>query len=213
MIEKDIRKALANYPTLKMNTKNGSIRVTGEIPLLHSDVGEYDRYSVLIRITKEYPYAFPRVIETSGKIPRIANRHVNKDLSLCLAVHPEEKLICRNGISFEFFLNKVLIPHLSRETYRTLEGNYPDGEYSHGLEGVWEYFFKFFDSIDKGVIVRELDGFLSKEALGRNDECYCGSKLKFKKCHDRIWSELSFFGHDYIDNINELFRKELNERN
>ena len=103
------------------------MRVKGEIPLVHPEKGEIDRYEVLIKFPQKFPQCFPNVVETSKKIPRTADRHINEDNTLCLAVHPEERAISKNGISFKFFLDKVLVPHLARETYKERKGVYPDG--------------------------------------------------------------------------------------
>jgi SEC-C motif len=195
----DIDLALKFYPELGRKESNRRIRVVGNIVLTHPETGEYDKYSVSIDFPNGYPKQFPKVIEESKKIPRIADRHVNKDNTLCLAIEPEEKLICRNGITFKFFLDKVLVPHLSRETYRRLSGKYEDGEYSHGVKGLWEFFRHRLKTTDKRAIVNELERMLQMSRWpGRNTPCFCGSKVKFKKCHLKKWGEVMVLGDDYI---------------
>lgn len=206
----DIELALNFYPELEIKESNGQIEVIGEIVLEHPGIGEYDRYSVSIFFPKGYPKVFPRVIEGSEKIPRIADRHVNRDNTLCLAVEPEEKLICRNGITFKYFLDKVLIPHLSRETYRQLSGKYEDGEYSHGIEGLWEFFFTRFETEDKEVVIIELERMLQKNRLPRrNSLCFCDSKIKFKKCHLKKWRDLTPLGDSYLGAILAILKNDL----
>lgn len=206
----DINLALKFYHKLERKESNGRIGVTGEIVLEHPEIGEYDRYSVSIFFPKGYPKAFPRVIEESEKIPRIADRHVNTDNTLCLAVDPEEKLICKNGITFKYFLDKVLVPHLSRETYRRLSGKYEDGEYSHGIEGLWEFFFTRLETKDKEVVVIELERMLQKNRPpGRNTLCFCGSKMKFKKCHLKKWRDLMPLGDSYLRDQLVILKNDL----
>ncbi len=195
---RDIDKALDTYPLLQRVEEDGYIRVNGEIALTHKDVGEYDRYSVSIRFPEAYPRCFPRVIETSEKIPRIPDRHVNDDSTLCLTVEPEERRIAKNGISFKFFLDKVLVPHLSRETHRSLSPEYEDGEYAHGAEGIWKYFEEILEISGKHGLLKELEVIVETKWPGRNDRCSCGSGKKFKKCHLSKWEEVISSGKDYL---------------
>ncbi len=62
----------------------------------------------------------------------------------------------------------------------------------------------FFYEIDR-IAYNSLDLFYTKtgyEKLGRNDLCFCGSKKKFKKCHEDIYDRLKSLLHDlkYIKN-------------
>lgn len=203
---KDIDSALVSYSDLRRVTEDGFIRVKGEIPLIHPEKGELDRYEVLIKFPRNYPKCFPKVIETSKKIPRKDFRHVNLDNTLCLAVEPEEQAIAKNGISFKFFLDKVLVPHLARETYRESKGKYPDGEYAHGYDGIWEYYKSILDKNDKQSIIDELEQIVSSKWPKRNDQCTCGSGKKFKKCHQNIWLKVLNSGNHYVHNQIQILK-------
>lgn len=195
---KDIDNALVDYPTLSRVVEDGFVRVKGSIPLIHPKKGEIDRYDVLIKFPNEYPKSFPKVIETSNKIPRIPDRHVNPDNTLCLAVEPEEKVLTKNGISFKYFLDRVLVPHLARETYRDSKGVYPDGEFAHGYDGIWEYYELILNEKNKFAIIKELELIVNSKWPDRNQKCFCGSGKKFKKCHLNSWTEILKSGKDYL---------------
>jgi hypothetical protein len=197
---KDIDDALQSYSTLKRVEEDGFIRVKGEIPLIHPEKGEFDRYEVSIRFTQNYPKCFPKVIETSNKIPREADRHINQDNTLCLAVEPEENSIVKNGISFKFFLDNVLVPHLASETYREIKDIYPDGEYSHGNDGIWEFYESILNKKDRKSIIIELDQIVKSNWPERNNQCICGSGVKFKKCHLDKWIQVMKSGEIYLRN-------------
>src|SRR5690554_710600 len=207
---KDIDSALISYTTLQRVKEYGFIRVKGGIPLIHPEKGEFDRYEVLIIFPKNFPKCFPKVIEISEKIPRNANRHVNYDNTLCLAVEPEEQAIAKNGISFKFFLDKVLVPHLARETFRENKGFYPDGEYAHGYDGIWEYYKSILDKEDKQLILEELEQVANSSWPKRNDKCSCGSGKKFKKCHMDIWLEVLKSGKPYVQNQIQILKNNIN---
>lgn len=197
-ITKDIDRALVNYPSLTRVVEDGFIRVRGFIPLIHPKKGEIDCYEVLIKFPQDFPKCFPKVIETSKKIPRIPDRHINPDYTLCLAVEPEEKALTHNGISFKYFLDKVLVPHLARETYRESKGVYPDGEYAHGYDGIWEYYESILKNNDRKLIIKELELIVNSNWPERNQKCLCGSGKKFKKCHLYIWIDILKSGKNYI---------------
>lgn len=207
---KDIRKALKYYPALKLVEDKELISVVGEIPLIHQSFGEFDRYSVSIRFTTAYPFCFPRVVETSKKIPRKLNRHINSDKTLCFGVYQDEYQCAQNGITFKYFLDKILVPHLSRETYRSMEGIYPDGERGHGVEGVWDYYFEHTGVTQKDDILTELNLVLKfQNAPGRNELCYCGSEKKFKQCHLDSYNKIMVIGYKRLKAIVSLLTENL----
>jgi hypothetical protein len=206
---KDIDDAIKDYPELEKIESGAELGVRGIIILNHPETGEYERYTVSISFPKCFPKCFPKVIEEGGKIPRIEDRHVNSDNTLCLAVEPEERLICRHGITFKYFLDKVLVPHLCRETYRNLAGKYEDGEYSHGAEGLWEYFGQVLASTNKSRIVEDLEKMLHENWPGRNAQCFCGSSKKFKSCHLKKWRDLMLLGHEYLLSRLEVLKEDL----
>ena len=207
-LHQDIDSAIRFYPEFKKIESNARVRVVGSIILVHPEIGEYDKYEVSITFPECYPKCFPKVVEESEKIPRIADRHVYSDNTLCLAVEPEDNLLCRRGITFKYFLDKVLVPHLSRETYRNLSGKYEDGEYSHGVGGLWEYFGYMLSVKDKKSILEELEKMLFEKWPERNETCFCGSSFKFKNCHIRKWQSLMSLGNDYLISRLEILKND-----
>lgn len=207
---RDIYTALKHYPTLEVHPEEKVIRVSGEIPLVHHSFGEFDRYSVSIKFPKAYPFCFPNVVETSKKIPRIPDRHINSDKTLCFGVYQDEYQCAQSGITFKYFLDKILVPHLSRETYRSKEGTYPDGERGHGVEGFWDYYFEHTVATQKDDVLTELNLVLKfQSAPGRNELCYCGSEKKFKQCHLDSYNKIMIVGHKRLKAIVSLLTENL----
>ncbi len=205
-LSKEIKSAINQYPLLKRFDKNSVVTVEGSLELINPDYGKVDMYDVEITFPESYPFSFPNVKETSNKIPKIPSRHINTaNNTLCLAVRPEEKLICRNGINFIYFIEKILLPHFNRETYRELEGVYPDGEYDHGTNGLWQYYINQLPSnTNKEDVIMILELIITN-GIGRNDLCYCGSEKKLKKCHLFILDKLALLGRSYLEkDLNEL---------
>lgn len=207
---KDIRNALKHYPALELLTKKEVISVVGEIPLVHKAFGEFDRYSVSIKFPTAYPFCFPRVVETSKKIPRTLNRHVNSDKTLCFGVYQDEYRCAQGGITFKYFLDEILVPHLSRETYRSKQGTYPDGERGHGIDGLWDYYFEHTGATKKNDVLKELNLVLKiQNPPGRNELCYCGSERKFKQCHLASYNKIRMLGYEKLKSMTRLLTKNL----
>jgi len=56
---------------------------------------------------------------------------------------------------------------------------------------------------------------MSKNKVGRNDPCHCGSGLKYKKCHgDVVKKEIcyAYANHAMKEKMKELIKKELNKK-
>ncbi len=195
-IDSDIEKTLKFFPKLKK--QEGKLAISGELDIVHPKAGFLDTYEVLIEFTKLYPNCFPKVTETSKKIERVPARHVNENDTLCMAVRPEEILLCRRGIKLKWFIESVLIPHLAREIYFEEEKKYPFGDYSHGIDGLWEYFMEKFDSKDKNWIIIVLEKIVNNELPKNNEDCFCGSKIKYKKCHKYQVNQFLSFETSYL---------------
>jgi hypothetical protein len=123
----DLSTAIKDYPGLKLINEVGALSLMGTIDLIHPEFGiTYDSFSVEIYYPKLYPFCFPKVIETGGKIPRNANRHVNviANNTLCLTVDPEERLLSLHGITTSWFIKNVLLPRLGEEYVVNNGGNY-----------------------------------------------------------------------------------------
>lgn len=207
----EIKNTIEDYPLLRLIQDGQYVHVEGDVVLSEEEYGEFDRYSVSISFPKGYPNCFPKVVETEKKIPREDYRHVNPDGTLCLAVAPEERMLTKKGITFKFFMAQVLIPHLSRETFRELNGSYADGEYDHGYAGIWQYYFKKLETDDKQVVLAELKKMTESQWPSRNAICFCGSNLKFKRCHLPKWVALEKLGTNYI--TSQLQQLENNLKN
>ena len=199
-LKADIENALSAFPGLKMKDESGVLGIVGEIELIDplSQV-PFETFSVELYYPPGYPLCFPKVIETGGKIERIPDRHINigDNNTLCLAVGPEEKLLCRFRINTTRFIKDVLLPRLAEE-YEVNNGGKYAREYSHGANGVWEYYFKKTDTRDTRLVLRLIDCTIKSSEPKGSEGCICGSGLKYKKCHKSVINELSHLGTKYL---------------
>jgi hypothetical protein len=211
-LNKDIEKALKTYTDLRLDPK--AITVSGKfIAFDRSSKTEIDQYEVLIRFPENYPFRFPVVFESSGKIPRDVSRHINNRGNICFSNPQDELSLCRNGITFKWFLDEILNPHLCREYAREHLGYYPTGERSHGTEGIWEGYFDLFKTTDKKAILEELKMILSIRKPGRNSPCYCNSGKKYKVCHEKLEPEVMKVGRQNALKLYEVLKNDYEQHN
>lgn len=180
---KDINKALEDYPSLTLNEKTGV--VSGSFPLTNPSTGEkIEEYDLRITFPSgTFINKLPRVWETSERLPRLRDRHIYDDGEFCLASSLDAYLLCREGVTFLNFLEDVVSPFLASQTLISLgePDAFPQGQYSHGEQGILESYQEYFGTQDLSLIVDTLSASLRK--IGRNTKCFCGSGKKFKYCH------------------------------
>ena len=211
-LKTDIEKALRKYPSLMLKVFDGFPFVQGVFTAYDkTSKTEIEDYDVLIWFAKKYPYAFPLVTETGGKIPKNLSRHVKGDGTFCFANWQDELSICKNGITFIWFLDEILNTHLCREYVKEKTTKYPTGERSHGIEGIWEGFYDVLGTTHKPKVLEELELILNHYQIGRNTTCYCNSGKKYKACHEKIECEITRIGKSNATGIFELLKIDFKE--
>lgn len=203
--------AILHYPNLKIIETDGKLSLLGEVDILHPiEKKLIDTFSVEISFHERFPYCFPKVIETSGKIERIQDRHIyTQDNTMCFAVISEELMKCRNGITTKWFLDNVLVPRLAEEYVVNLGGKYAH-EFAHGPLGDLQFYFLKFKTKRPREVIRYLIIILQGKFPKHYESCICGSGLKFKKCHRNIFGELKSLGDTFIAFEIEKLEKFLN---
>ena len=72
--------AISNFPDLELSSWEDSLpNLVGSIKLYDKNRDSYDSYFVKIECTPEYPYSFPLVYETQGRLPHNIDWHVYGD--------------------------------------------------------------------------------------------------------------------------------------
>ena len=122
---------------------------------------------------------WPKVYEVGGRRCQIAKKcnspivdlhFYSDDNACCLGL----KFLDKRSLSLRSFLEELVIPFFYRLSYTEKFGlaasrNDLWGEYSHGEEGLREYYAEIFN--------------LAAQNPSRNDPCPCGSGKKYKRCH------------------------------
>jgi hypothetical protein len=169
------------YPNLHFREKNGLVCIKGSFPVIHDDK-ILDRFSIEIIIPRNYPDSVPIVRETEGRIPRIADRHMNEKGEACLFLPDQRWEAWPKGSSFLSFLQVPVHNYFLGQCLFEKEGEWPFGQWGHGIEGILEYYSQIFETKDGDIIINYLDC-LSKPKIKGHWDCPCGSGKRLRDCH------------------------------
>ncbi len=197
IFEKDMLIAQREFPAMQIVGNPGNRYLKGILNISDKEGNNLGQYLVEIRRSLGYPFAYPRAYEIGGDIPIGADYHKYSDNSLCLDVAAHERIVCNAGLDICRFIKDVLIPHLANQLYKKITGQYAD-EYSHGADGVREFYTELCKS-DKSAILRGCYNYaFGGSKIGRNELCFCGSQLKYKRCHEEAINALQIIGRKQV---------------
>jgi hypothetical protein len=188
------------YPKLKRKLTNGGYVLAGQLDIVDSNGKLWDSYQIEIRYEEGFPYRFPSLYETNDKIPKIGDWHIYEDtLSCCVKVKPAEIIRCVNGITITEYIKEEVLPYFFNQTHRRLEGYYVNGEYGHGLAGIYQFYSEELRTgKDIQRTLRLMHFIATHHRPDRTSKCFCGSGLKFRNCHREIFDRLKLIGEQVL---------------
>lgn len=151
--------------------------------------GDFD---IEVVIPSNYPFEFPILREVGGKIPPSLDRHILPGGIACVENSRKVAILKIKGISLHnFFCTYVHRFFCWQLVYEEDNGAKKLTEWSHGEQGIREFYVDRFQTTD-GLFIKGVLGRMIYNSLpGRNDPCFCSSGAKFKNCHGGIIGELS----------------------
>lgn len=192
ILEVQIKKVLQEHPGLLYNDQSkmffGTLSIDGD-----------DQYSITIDLTP-FPHKFPVVKEINERIRPIADNHINFDGSCCFTVPVKEQILLRKGLikTISQFINKIVVPFFQNNSFREINGNFKNGEYSHGLPGIIEAYSDILGISNVELTLSLLVKHIKGEPFGKNVPCYCGSGKKMKNCHWYRFEDLNLIDKKMI---------------
>lgn len=172
------------YQTLHVSIEDSIVYIKGTLILYSNDGREIDHYSIEIKITENYPNSVPTVKEVGGRIPRVADRHINpEDGSACLFL-PDERYKCYpSGSTIVDFIEAPVKSFFLWQTDFDLNSNKSSfGARGHGSSGIYEFYCEELKTKDIYVIKRFLD-YITAKKIKKHWKCYCGSGKELRYCH------------------------------
>jgi len=203
LIIEHFRQLKNEFSELKLKEiENGRFIITGNLSftVFYDEKPVRDDYNVKIEIPNDYPNNPPTVKETSHKIPRNIDNHVNPtDGTLCLGAPLAVKRTFAKERTLLWFVREQLIRFLSSYSYKQDYGLYPNGELSHGYKGLLEYYSDLFAVQDEWQVLGLLK-ILADDNYRGHSLCPCGSNKKVRNCHGDLLLDIQDHQrpYDYI---------------
>ncbi len=185
-----IEQFLHDYPGMSLGPFHGEeLVLKGEFAFSatpHNGSEITDSYSIEISIPKEFPNAVPTVTETSRKIPREGDYHINPDDTLCLGSPLRLLIEIRKNPDLVGFAENCLVPYLYSVSYKLENGGgFYIGELSHGRQGIIDDYLELFGLHNEKQIIRALQLLGMKRKLANKKPCPCGCGRRLGRCSFR----------------------------
>jgi hypothetical protein len=168
------------YPDLTIFVEGDAVRLRGSFPVEHEGK-VLDGYQVEVELPPDWPDVTPILRETGGRIPRIADRHVNLNGDACPIV-PEEWLLNPAHESLIAFLEGPVQHFFISQSLVEQGEPWPFGERPHGKPGLLQAYGEWFGTTDEKAIRLYLE-YLSRREIKGHWECPCGLGKRLRNCH------------------------------
>lgn len=172
--------------------------IKGDLDICDTKGDYWETFNIIIVVPQNYPNCIPVVIENSELIPRDIDWHISKGGACCIDIEHNLIAMSKRGININSFIREKIYPYFANQRYKFSKEKYAGKEYAHHLDGVIQYYIEDLYLISPEIIIHFLERILSKNLIGRNNKCPCGSGKKIKECH-----------LDQIDTIKSLGNKKI----
>jgi len=181
LFEKEKAEVEVNFPELHIRVVGELVLVVGTFPIISTGT-VLDRYSVEIELARDHPKSLPSVREVGGRIPWVAERHVNGNGTACVLLPDERWKAWPVGSTLLDFLNGPVRNFFLGQSLVERRGPWPFGQWGHGADGIREYYGELLGTQDAQVIYQYLESLCAKKVKG-HWPCPCGSGKRLCDCH------------------------------
>jgi len=154
----------------------------GQLEVVDDEGSRWGGFMITVLFPSDYPHVPPVLFEDQGRIKREADWHVNNDRSLCLGPEVSELRKYMGRAHLVHWLDRSAMPFLANHLYKERTGGYLNGEYSHGAQGLLEYYLNEW-KCSSAEVIRRLEFLSAVEAPAQEGGGYCGSQLPWRSCH------------------------------
>lgn len=154
-----------------------------EFKAIFNNVELSDRFEIEVHLPSDYPENPPIALEVGGCIPE--NFHKTSGNILCLETPIGTMKKYASNRNLLGFVTDLLIPYLYSFVYFSKFGHMPYGEFSHGDDGIYEFYKEYFevgDYVSVLSLLRVLVDSKYHKYRGRMP-CPCGRGKRFQNCH------------------------------
>jgi hypothetical protein len=143
-------------------------------------------FDIEMSVPDGFPKTPPTVIETSRRIPRDGNFHVNEDGSLCLGSELTIRLHLSRSPTLVGFVRTCLVPYLYAVSYAIEHGRFPWDELAHGTAGMLSDYRGLFRVSSDDQVLAALELLSMKRSVANKKPCACGCGQRLGRCKSRF---------------------------
>lgn len=202
----------AAYPDLHFSIQDECVFIRGSFPIREDGAVLY-RYSIEVRVPRDFSKGIPVVREIGGRIPWDADRHVNSNGDACLFV-PDERWRCfpEGGTLLDFLDGPVRSFFISQSFFERA-GKWPFGQRIHGPDGIVEVYAEMIGiSPDRKTVLAFL-GLLSRREVKGHWPCPCESGRILRKCHGtKVWELRDKIGLENVERSLKVLKETVGSR-
>lgn len=207
----EVRAFLRDYPLMALRPSTGTdLVLKGRFSFYAQalDCGAItDSFALTIRVPQNFPRELPMIIETGGRIPRVADFHVNStDGSLCLGSPLRQMSALSEHPTLVGFAETLLVPYLFAISRKLQSGGkLVFGELAHGAPGSLADYAEMLCLKDPTRALDALKLLGIRKRLANKRLCPCGCKIRLGRCsfnrrlaHLRRMASRSWFRKQYV---------------
>lgn len=156
--------------------------VDATLDIVGADGARWGAFDVKLVLPREYPEGIPAVFEQRSRIKAEADWHINEDGSCCLGPWVGEMKKYSGRAVLMDWLDRSVVPFFANHLYKERHGHYRSGEYSHGFQGILEYYQEIWPG-ELEDIIKKLRQVTGAEHPNAKEKCFCGSGERYAACH------------------------------
>lgn len=174
----------AKYPLLLPPIlENNIFVIRGVLPVIDGNGTHWDSFDVQIDIERDYPLSLPSITETGKRIFRSEDWHINKDGTCCVGTPAEQFRKLHGRMTLLNWVDAFAVPFFANYIYRKDKGRYFNGQWSHGIKGIYEDYATLYDLPNLALLLQRLRYCSDRERLSHNALCFCNSGKRYKRCY------------------------------
>lgn len=167
------------------DVKTREITYAGTLRLIEEETRQPTEISLRGVLSAQYPHREPKAFVVGNRFEAkpgasMADRHINWDRSFCLWLEPLSRWDPANPDALAAWLDRVAVFCEDQLVYDAT-GIFPHGEWAHGDAAYAELLLEGLGS--RGDVLDRFASLGTGRLPDRNNACFCGSGIKYKKCH------------------------------
>lgn len=184
ILDKLDRWLATNQPELHVEAHEGQCRVFGQYQLEEneeSNLTTFASFDIEMIFPVKFPVRLPVVYETDKQIERLSENHINFDGSICYGV-PEIISALRPNLTIAEFFEEILFDYFLGYLHFKETGQWPYGELSHGIKGIYQGFSDILGCENSPKIIYGLLYLLTHKHRRDRWACPCKSGKRLRDC-------------------------------